>query len=215
MAREDGAPARARQARTQAQRSEDTVQALYKATMELMLEEGLHRLTTPRIAEAAGVSRGALTHHFASRHELISRAIGNHLRQVNERLHGFARALAEREGSADQIVDYLWETMADGLFYVTLEYLPEARHNKALHAHLVPVVQEFHGGLDAIWAVLAEKEGIEAKRAKMLLNMTMCLFRGMIAQTILRDDPDYYAEMLKEWKAQLPFLMHHRPGEAP
>ncbi|WP_172329173.1 TetR/AcrR family transcriptional regulator [Mangrovicoccus sp. HB161399] len=199
--------------RTQAQRSEETVQALYRATMELMLEEGLQRLTTTRIAEAAGVSRGALTHHFASRDELIAKSIDNHLRLVNDRLHGFARALAERGGGSDQIVDYLWEVMSDGLFYVTLEYLPEARHNRALHAHLVPVVQDFHGGLDAIWAVLAEKEGIEAQRAKMLLNMTMCLFRGMIAQTILRDDPKYYASMLKEWKAQLPFLMHHDPEQ--
>lgn len=207
-AREGGPQTRARtQARTQAQRREETTQALYAATMQLMLDQGYARLTTPEIAKAAGVSRGALTHHFASREELIVSAIDNHLRMVNRKLFAFAAEVAHREGSRDEIVDYLWEMMSGGLFYVTMEYLPEARHNPAFRARLVPVVQEFHRGLDAIWTALADTAHTDGGRTAMVLNMTMCLFRGMIAQTILRDDPAYYQAMLTEWKAQLPRLL--------
>ncbi len=40
----------------------------------------------------------------------------------------------------------------------------------------------------------------------------MCLVRGMIAQTVLRQDPAYYAEMLAFWKAQ---VACHFPEEPP
>ena len=33
------------------------------------------------------------------------------------------------------------------------------------------------------------------------MNSTMCVIRGMIAQTILRDDPGYFQEMLEFWKS--------------
>jgi predicted proteasome-type protease len=31
----------------------------------------------------------------------------------------------------------------------------------------------------------------------------MCLVRGMIAQTVLRDDPPYFAALLNFWKTQI------------
>ncbi len=32
-----------------------------------------------------------------------------------------------------------------------MEYLPEARHNPPFRAAIVPVVKEFHDGLNAVW----------------------------------------------------------------
>lgn len=204
--------ARSSAPRSHAQRREDTIQALHAATIRLMLKQGFTRMTTPDIAREAGVSRGALTHYFASREELIVSAIDNHLRGINERLFAFAEQVGAEGGSSDKIVDYLWEIMSDGLFYMTLEYLPEARHNPPFRDALIPVVQEFHRGLDAIWSAHAADAGVTAGRSALLLNMTMCLFRGMIAQTILRDDPAYYAAMLTEWKAQLPRWLGNPPA---
>ncbi|MCB1379702.1 MAG: TetR/AcrR family transcriptional regulator [Alphaproteobacteria bacterium] len=192
----------------QAQRRERTVQKLCEATMELMLEQGFSRVTTPLVAKRAGVSRGALTHYFASREELIVYAIDDHLRRVNQRLFAFAEQIPKGGEGASEIVDYLWETMSNGLFYMTMEFLPEARINERFHEALIPVVKEFHRGLDAIWSAFAEGHGLECQRTAMLLNMTMCLIRGMIAQTITRDDPAYFREMLEEWKVALPHLLH-------
>lgn len=65
----------------------------------------------------------------------------------------------ERGGSSDEIVDYIWRMMDDRLFYVTMEYLPEARHNPDFRADLIPMVKDFHAGLDAIWTALAAVRG--------------------------------------------------------
>ncbi len=38
-------------------------------------------------------------------------------------------------GPSDEIVDYIWKMMSDRLFYVTMEYLPEARHNEEIQGN--------------------------------------------------------------------------------
>ena len=47
------------------------------ATIDLLHERGIARTSTPEIARLAGVSRGALTHHFASREAIISASVAD------------------------------------------------------------------------------------------------------------------------------------------
>lgn len=173
------------------------------ATIDLLHERGLSRTSTPEIARRAGVSRGALTHHFAGREAIITASVADLLNQTTQRLHRFAEDFMERGGSSDEIVDYIWRMMSDRLFYVTMEYLPEARHNPEFKAELIPTVREFHAGLDAIWTALASRTGVESDHVRTVMNTTMCLVRGMIAQTVLRDDPPYFEQMLGFWKQQV------------
>lgn len=189
--------------RSQKERSAETSARLMNATIDLLHDRGIARTTTPDIAQAAGVSRGALTHHFAGREAIITASVADLLGRSTRDLHRFAQDFMARGGSSDEIVDYIWQMMSDRLFYVTMEYLPEARHNADFRAELVPVVREFHAGLDAVWVALAARTGGDPDHTRVVMNTTMCLVRGMIAQTVLRSDPAYYAEMLDFWKQQL------------
>lgn len=201
--------------RSQKERSAETSARLMNATIDLLHERGLARTSTPEIARHAGVSRGALTHHFTSREAIISASVADMLGRTTRDLHRFAEDFLERGGSSDEIVDYIWQMMSDRLFYVTLEYIPEARHNPDFRAELVPVVREFHAGLDAIWTALATRTGVDPDHARVVMNSTMCLVRGMIAQTVLRSDPLYYEEMLRFWKHQIRQHFPARAGRAP
>ncbi|AMJ62734.1 TetR/AcrR family transcriptional regulator [Bosea sp. PAMC 26642] len=196
--------------RSQKERSAETSARLMAATIDLLHDRGLSRTSTPEIASKAGVSRGALTHHFASREAIISASVSHMLARTTRDLHRFAEDFLERGGSSDEIVDYIWQMMSDRLFYVTMEYLPEARHNPDFRADLVPVVREFHAGLDAIWTALAARTGVDPDHARTVMNTTMCLVRGMIAQTVLRSDPLYYDQMLTFWKQQ---VRQHFPAQ--
>ena len=61
--------------RSQKERSAETSSRLMNATIDLLHDQGLARTTTPEIARRAGVSRGALTHHFAGREAIISASV--------------------------------------------------------------------------------------------------------------------------------------------
>lgn len=187
----------------QHQRSAETVAKLLDATLDLLHDRGLARLSTADIAENAGVSRGALTHHFESKEAIVADAVSRQLRACTAALHRHAVAIRRTGGSSDDLVDYIWRMMNDRLFYVTMEYLPEARHNADFRHRILPVVKEFHEGLNAVWGELAEKSGVEVTRALVLMNATMCMIRGMIAQTTVKDDPAYFATLLDFWKEQV------------
>ncbi len=201
--------------RSQHERTAETSARLLNATIDLMHDSGFSRLSTPQIAAKAGVSRGALTHHFATKEALVTDALNDMLGRVTEDLHRFAEDFATRGGSSDEIVDYIWKMMEDRLFYVTMEYLPEARHNEEFKGNLVLVAKKFHAGLDAVWMALATRRGADPTHTRTVMNATMCLVRGMITQTVLREDPDYYVEMLNFWKAQVRQLFPDEPARRP
>ncbi len=64
-------PLQREQRRTQAERSETTTEQLIKAARELFARKGFAATSIEDIVEAAGVTRGALYHHFASKEDLF------------------------------------------------------------------------------------------------------------------------------------------------
>src|SRR4030081_1294747 len=57
--------------RTQAERSETTRKQLLDAAVKLVRAKGFGGLRTVEVSELAGVSRGALLHHFKNKHALV------------------------------------------------------------------------------------------------------------------------------------------------
>ena len=48
-----------------------TVEAIFEATIQILLAEGVHRLTTTRVAERAGVSVGTMYQYFPHKQALL------------------------------------------------------------------------------------------------------------------------------------------------
>ncbi len=77
-------PATAR--RTQAERSEATRDALIEAARELFAEHGYAGVGTEEIVRAAGVTRGALYHHFEGKRELFEAVYERIEAELTERI---------------------------------------------------------------------------------------------------------------------------------
>lgn len=65
-------------------RSAVTVDAIFEATIQVLLDGGLERLTTTRVAERAGVSVGTLYQYFPNKEALLAGALERHLLTVVE-----------------------------------------------------------------------------------------------------------------------------------
>src|ERR1700687_2978711 len=61
--------------RTQEDRRARTRVRLLDAAIDCLVEYGYAGTTTPRVAERAGVTRGAQVHHFGSKTDLLGAAI--------------------------------------------------------------------------------------------------------------------------------------------
>jgi AcrR family transcriptional regulator len=129
--------------RTQAERSATTQQALLDATIRCLVEEGYANTTTARVAELAGVSRGAHLHHFQTRSALVAAAV-EHLRvRRAEELMAAADALPSGPERVTQALDLLWRSYTSPLFQGALDLWSAGRTDAELRAHLVKIERDF------------------------------------------------------------------------
>jgi len=100
-------------ARTQAERSAATQQALIDAARRLWGERGYAEVSTPEIAEAAGVTRGAMYHQYADKAALF-RAVAEALdAEIIERLQAtVAAARPQTPADAMHVMANAWLDIA-------------------------------------------------------------------------------------------------------
>ena len=121
-----------RASRTQQERREDTRARLLTATIECLVEHGYARTTTQRVQDRAGLSRGALLHHFATKEALLVAAV-SHVADAQ-----ISAVRAEAAAGAASEVDLLHHVMSGPLFLAGLELWQAARTEPALRAAPLP-----------------------------------------------------------------------------
>jgi AcrR family transcriptional regulator len=129
--------------RTQAERRAATRTALLDAAIDCLVEDGYARTTTRRIAERAGVSPGALQHHFASKAELLGETV-HHIR-ARWASEMFALGLPDTtslRARHEQLLDRMWAQYRGPLFQAFLELGIGARTDPKLRVRLVGAHEE-------------------------------------------------------------------------
>jgi AcrR family transcriptional regulator len=132
-------PAARRGEGIQARRRAETRAALLNATIESLVTHGYAKTTTGRIADLAGLSRGAQLPYFRSRADLLTAAIA-HL--AEQRIAAFAARLDSQSASLEQCLDALWEGHQPPAFDATLELWVASRTDPELRAHLLRVERD-------------------------------------------------------------------------
>ncbi|MDT4917255.1 MAG: hypothetical protein QOH89_1955 [Pseudonocardiales bacterium] len=113
-----------------------TRRKLLDATLDTLVEHGYARTTTLQVQSRAGVSRGALLHHFASRAELLAAAV-DHLFAVraaelhDELLRTGPAPLRYAEG-----IDRAWEMVRKPSSIAVIELWTASRTDPELAAAL-------------------------------------------------------------------------------
>ena len=140
--------------RTQAERRAHTHAALLDATAACLVERGYSRTSTNDIIRLAGVSRGALLHHFASKAELLGAAVDHVVNRCEMEFREAFAALPVEERTLERAVDQLWEIFRGPSFDAALELLVAARTDAELRTVLQEVLERFERNVSADFGVL-------------------------------------------------------------
>lgn len=188
--------------RSQAERSSTTRQALLDATIASLVEDGYANTTTSRVAERAGVSRGAHLHHFQTRQALVAAAIEHLSRLRTDELLEAADALpAGRERVAEGL-DLLWSNYASPKFQAALDLWASARTDPELRAHLTDVERD----LDRQTLELARRlfpDSAGRPDFERLIEMSLASMRGLALLDTLHPGDERNARQWEFCRARL------------
>jgi AcrR family transcriptional regulator len=126
------------QRRTQEERSDSTRRRLLDATVECLVERGYAGTTTSEVQKRAGVSRGALLHHFPSRADLLTGAIRHLIEARQGGMRQAALRLPAGEERVRRVIEVLWSTFDGSLFWAAMELWLAARTDTDLRRSLLP-----------------------------------------------------------------------------
>ncbi len=180
-------------------KSELTRTSILDAAVDCFYELGYANTTTENIAQTAGVSRGAMLHHFPTRFVLIKAAV-EHLNR--KRLEWFEEEerVVQRGAEHTRIeegIDTYWKQLNSPAFVVFHELKVAARTDQELAKVIVPALQEFneafYQSVRAIFPDLVLSEAFE--RANYL---TQYLLEG-IAMARALDGSKVPEKMMISW----------------
>jgi len=197
----------ARVRRTQEERRESTRRVVLDATVQSLLELGYAKTTTLEVQRRAGLSRGALLHHFPSKAELMADAVRYLAVLRGKELHQLAVRLPDGVDRVDAGIDLLWESFTGPLFHVALELRGAARTDPELRDLLVDVERELRDNIVAQCRELFGDEIAGRDGFERAIDTSLQLMIGASMSAMLHREPERARELLKVWKSLFPRLL--------
>jgi AcrR family transcriptional regulator len=180
--------------------------ALLEATIASLVEDGYANTTTSRVAERAGVSRGAHLHHFQTRQALVAAAIEHLAQRRSEELLQAAAALPHGPERIAAGLDLVWASYASPLYQAALDLWTCARTDAELRGHLIEVERE----LDRQTLELARRlfpELAARPDFERLIEMSVATIRGLALLDTLHPGDERNRKQWAFCRAQLVQLL--------
>ncbi len=179
------------------------------ATVQCLQDFGYVGTTTVRVVELAGVTRGALAHHFASKADMVAAAVGHIAASRTPDLFTKLQKAQETDDPIDAGLDLLWSAHQGPIFIAVVELWVAARTDPDLQRQVAMLEQ-------ATTAMIVELAkalfGAEAGRpaVRHAIYTAMDAVRGILLTRIA--SPQSSREPEARWrraKADLRVLFEH------
>jgi AcrR family transcriptional regulator len=198
--------------RTQAERSDAMRKRLSKATLDCLRKYGYAATTITRIVQAAGVSRGAHVHHYASKAELFQQAAQDVLFQAYKDLGRTVLAVSAADDRLETMLRTAWQQVFRGpRNEIFLEFLVAARADAELARFLHPLAVQYLGTLRQ-----AAEHYLEPVDPKLpvseVIMLSQWVFRGMALDLAIVRDATFFDRYVERWIALVSRHVRARRG---
>ena len=178
-----------------------------KAVTRCLAEIGYAETSINRVIDRAGVSRGALQHHFPSKEDLMAATAQQILDNATFFRYSRAGASAAERSTAAELQE-TWEKVVNTAEYrALLEILIQVRTDKALRERLSPGLQQWHR--ESMVRTLSAYGSLNGsdQEVEMLMTMNSCMMRGLVIQEQYTEDPAYIHQLMMRWIAMISPLL--------
>lgn len=171
--------------RTQEQRTAETRAALFEAAVTTISRLGYNRASNAEIADEAGVSRGAITHHFATRAAFIAEVVKW---VFDQEVAAYREIQRERQIGA-RVSDWpeiSWEVLSRPSGIAVLEIFVASRSDPELASLIKPAQNAIE---EAAATAFFDRIGATV-RDPAAIRLVVWAVRGMALGRDFIDDPD-------------------------
>ncbi|WP_433381147.1 TetR/AcrR family transcriptional regulator [Actinoplanes sp. CA-142083] len=188
---------------TKQDRSRATRRRLLETTIRCLATHGWEVSTVGFIAAEAGISRGAVQHHFRTREALILAALEHMFEERAALLDALPEPAPDSPERVHAVVGGLVEAIIGGdLFRAALQVWSVAAADPALRLAVLPLERRFARGVhERAVRLLGADDSDPSVRA--LIQATLDMARGLALADVLTDDSRRRARVVRAWSGQL------------
>ncbi len=193
-----------------ASQQEATYRRILNAAVASLVEEGTAATTTVAVQHRAGVSRGALLHHFPTHAELLAATIDELVRRNESAAREALASHADDVDPIDRATRVLAEAFAQPAYLAELELWAVARTDPQLRAGLRAAESRARRDLDRVvsdlFGSLRERPGYAT-----VVALTTEFVRGLALAGVLRSNRARRNRLLDEWIWAIRILLDQKP----
>lgn len=185
--------------RTQAERTHETRTRILDAAVGVLNRKGYAQFRTADVAKAAGVSRGAQLHHFATKEKLVFATMEHVFNKVKETSERRAAALRKDEDPLERIVADAREFFFSDSFFIALDIGTSLTGARLRRKHMA-MVREARLLAEQAWLKALVASGLSESEADDLLWLTLALVRGLAVRMLWQNEPERFDHLLALWR---------------
>ncbi|MFC6198472.1 TetR/AcrR family transcriptional regulator [Ponticaulis profundi] len=164
---------------------------LIASAISCLYNDGYSAATTLNVQKKAGVSRGALVHHFPTRADLLIAVAKKIIEEQTKFYISELEKIGDNRERYLQIIAIAWKALKKPSGMALLEILLGCRSDEDLSVRLAPVIRDLTAfQRQGMW-YLAKGAGATDRAAVQSANdLCLAALRGLSIQLLYDDDPD-------------------------
>lgn len=178
-------PRPSRERRTQAERTAETRARILAAVFDSIADVGFQRTTTAEITRRAGVSWGAVQHHFGDKQGILMAVLEDSFNRFAERLGEAPAADVALEERVSIFVDRAWEHFGSPAYRSTFEILLHLQRSGGAAGPEVPWREPVLAAWNRIWRGFFGAAGLSRRRTVAVQYYATSVLSGLAAMRLL------------------------------
>jgi AcrR family transcriptional regulator len=192
--------------RSRAQQAAETRARILDAVIASIAEVGLARTTASEIARRAGVTWGAVQHHFGDKEELLAAALEDGFERFARRFDDLDAGDSSLAARAAVFVDRAWEHFASPVYRANFEILlGTVRGERSERTDRIPA--QMLAAVDRLWTRIFPDSLLSRDQRHALERYVIAVLSGLAGNVMLQGPsprvlPDAEVEILKRTLAR-------------